>query len=82
MAMDESDLSRHALQQAIELAQSLPARLRVVHAARWGADLLIMGTHGRRGFQHLMLGSVAEWTLRRSWVPVLLIPPAKETPTA
>lgn len=39
-----------------------------------GIDLVVMGTHGRRGFQRLMLGSVAEAFVRRSPVPVLLIP--------
>jgi nucleotide-binding universal stress UspA family protein len=46
-------------------------------ASRWGADLVVMGTHGRRGFQHLMLGSVAERMTRLSSVPVLLIPSPK-----
>lgn len=144
VAVDESDTSRHALKQAIELARKLSATLRMVHvldmswlpigpevaidtaalsaarrgvgekiiaasrevareagfaaedvlietetpiqqvaeavakeASRWGADLIVMGTHGRRGFQHLMLGSVAEQTARRSSVPVLLIPAPK-----
>ena len=54
----------------------------VREAARWGADLLVMGTHGRRGFQHLMLGSVAEQTVRRSPGPVLLIPSPKGRPSA
>ncbi|MBX9694500.1 MAG: universal stress protein [Cyanobacteria bacterium] len=30
----------------------------------WGADLIVMGSHGRKGFQHFMLGSVAEEVLR------------------
>ncbi|OYW38713.1 MAG: hypothetical protein B7Z35_06325 [Hydrogenophilales bacterium 12-61-10] len=51
-------------------------------AARWGADLVVMGTHGRRGFQHLMLGSMAERTLRYSAVPVLLIPPVGKSAPA
>lgn len=37
------------------------------------ADLIAMGTHGRRGIEHLMLGSVAEGVLRRAPVPVLLL---------
>lgn len=37
------------------------------------ADLLILGTHGRRGFNRLILGSVAEETIRISPIPVLLI---------
>jgi len=144
VAVDESETSRHALQQAIELAKKLSASVRLVHvldmswlpigpevaidttalsearrgvgekilaaardtakaagfeaedvlvetetpiqqvaqaiareASRWGADLVVMGTHGRRGFQHLMLGSVAEQTVRQSSVPVLLIPAPK-----
>jgi nucleotide-binding universal stress UspA family protein len=46
-------------------------------AARWSADLVVLGTHGRRGFQHLMLGSVAEQMVRRSSAPVLLVPSPK-----
>lgn len=38
------------------------------------ADLLIIGTHGRRGFKRLILGSVAEGVARLSKIPVLLIP--------
>ncbi len=43
-------------------------------ATRWLADLLVLGTHGRRGFQRLLLGSVAEQITRLSPVPVLLVP--------
>lgn len=43
-------------------------------AARLPADLIMMGTHGRRGFEHLVLGSVAEGVVRRATLPVLLIP--------
>jgi nucleotide-binding universal stress UspA family protein len=38
-----------------------------------GIDLIILGTHGRRGLEHLVLGSVAEGVARRAAVPVLLI---------
>ena len=37
------------------------------------ADLLILGTHGRRGFRRLILGSVAEETIRIASVPILLV---------
>ncbi|MBS0359040.1 MAG: universal stress protein [Proteobacteria bacterium] len=40
---------------------------------KWPADLLIIGTHGRRGFNHLILGSVAEGVIRIATTPVLLI---------
>lgn len=38
-----------------------------------GADLLVMGTHGRTGLAHLLMGSVAERTLRRAPCPVLTV---------
>ena len=38
-----------------------------------GADLIVVGTHGRTGFAHLVLGSVAERIVRRSQVPVLTV---------
>jgi nucleotide-binding universal stress UspA family protein len=44
------------------------------------ADLLVMGTHGRRGFQRLILGSVAERCVRQATLPVLLIPSAAGQP--
>lgn len=45
-------------------------------ATSFNADLLVMGTHGRRGFQRLILGSVAERCVRQACLPVLLIPSA------
>jgi nucleotide-binding universal stress UspA family protein len=50
-----------------------PAR-EILEAARgWAADLVVMGTHGRSGFERLMLGSVTEKVLRRSLAPVLTV---------
>jgi nucleotide-binding universal stress UspA family protein len=45
----------------------------VEEAKKWPADLLVIGTHGRRGFSRLFLGSVAENTIRISTTPVLLV---------
>jgi nucleotide-binding universal stress UspA family protein len=42
-------------------------------AASAGAELVVMGTHGRRGLRRLTLGSDAELVLRESPVPVLLV---------
>ena len=42
-------------------------------AERWQADLIVIGTHGRRGFRRLLLGSVAEGLVRVATKPVLLI---------
>lgn len=41
-------------------------------AAGWPADLIVLGTHGRRGVSRLMLGSDAEQVLRMASMPVLL----------
>ncbi len=46
------------------------------------SDLVVMGTHGRRGFQRLLLGSVTERVLRQSEAPVLSIPPGAPKPDA
>ena len=43
-------------------------------AETWSADLLVVGTHGRSGFDRLMLGSVAERVLRKAACPVLTVP--------
>ncbi len=42
-------------------------------AKRWQADLIVIGTHGRRGIRRLLLGSVAEGVTRVASKPVLLI---------
>jgi nucleotide-binding universal stress UspA family protein len=43
-------------------------------AASMRADLLVIGTHGRSGFDRLLLGSVAEKVLRKASCPVLTVP--------
>jgi nucleotide-binding universal stress UspA family protein len=46
----------------------------VEYAKKTGADLIVMGTHGRSGFQHALLGSVAERVVHHSPCPVLVVP--------
>jgi nucleotide-binding universal stress UspA family protein len=41
------------------------------------ADLVVMGTHGRHGLGHALLGSVAEKIVRTSPVPVMTVPPPR-----
>ena len=48
-----------------------PASSIVNLAEMEGADLIVMGTHGRTGFSRLLMGSVAELVVRRAKCPVL-----------
>jgi len=41
--------------------------------ASWGADLIVLGTHGRRGVGRLLMGSDAESIIRVATIPVLLL---------
>lgn len=51
-----------------------PARCIVQYAAQANIDLIVMGTHGRTGFSHALLGSVAEAVVRRAPCRVLTVP--------
>jgi len=45
----------------------------VNHAKTWPADLIVIGTHGRTGMKHLLIGSVAEKVVRSSPCPVCTV---------
>lgn len=46
----------------------------VEHARKIGAGLIVMGTHGRHGIGHALLGSVAEKVVQNASCPVLVVP--------
>jgi nucleotide-binding universal stress UspA family protein len=54
----------------------------VEKAAAERVDLIIMSTHGRTGFLHVLIGSVTEKVVRMAACPVLSVHPAKETAPA
>ncbi|MDE0205602.1 MAG: universal stress protein [Candidatus Tectomicrobia bacterium] len=56
------------------MAYGAPAQQIVETARREGADLIVMGTHGRTGLSHLLIGSVAERVVRLAPCPVLVVP--------
>lgn len=46
----------------------------ILNAAQtWPADIIVCGTHGRRGLRRIIMGSDAEFIVRRSPVPILLM---------
>ena len=55
------------------IGEDISERIRV-SGNEFNADLLVLGTHGRRGFKRLFLGSVAERVVRSASLPVLLVP--------
>lgn len=68
-----SDIETHGIKIVTSLREGIPY-VEIVRAAKdLGADLIVIGTHGRTGLAHLMLGSVAERVLRTSDVPVLSV---------
>ena len=86
---DLGDMIERAQREAEEQRKSLPADLDVKvevisadgvakavarYAQQNDVDLIAMSTHGRTGFRHLALGSVAESVLRHSHLPVLCFP--------
>ena len=63
------------VQADIEFVEGNPAARILDRATSLPADLIVMGTHGRGGFERLLLGSVAEKVLRKASCPVLTVPP-------
>jgi nucleotide-binding universal stress UspA family protein len=58
----------------LDIVEGSTAAAIIAKADTMQADLLVMGTHGRSGFEHLVLGSVTEKVLRKATCPVLTVP--------
>ena len=74
----------NAQQKMLETRGQGVANAILQHARSVRADLIVMGTHGRRGMRRLVMGSDAEGVLREATVPVLLVrsPEAKRGTTS
>ena len=59
--------------EKIHIASSIAADAILAAAEKQGADLIVMGSHGRRGLGRLLLGSQAAEVLARSTLPVLVV---------
>lgn len=68
----EETLQRNVRTEHLVVHDSNPALVIEREAERVGADLVVMGTHGRTGIGRMLMGSVATDVLRKSRVPVLL----------
>ncbi len=64
-----------------QLGERLPEVV-AQEAKRWNADLIVVGTHGRRGVGRILLGSGAEHIVRMAPVPVLVIRSARTASAA
>lgn len=62
--------SAHGTAVVPHLIEGVPYEAIVEEARVLGADLIVMGTHGRTGFRHALLGSIAERVARYSPVPI------------
>ena len=69
------DIDAAGVKLQASLIEKEPVAAIVDTALTWPADLIVMGTHGRTGFERLLLGSVAERILRKAPCPVLTVPP-------
>lgn len=65
-------------QKTIEKVDARASEEIIAEAKSWPADLIVLGTHGRRGLTRLVMGSDAERVLRQSPVPVLLVRDQRE----
>jgi nucleotide-binding universal stress UspA family protein len=89
LVLEDADRAR-LMSSLTEMARRVPATVRTdfriqeapfVHdevlaqIAATHADLLVLGTHGRSGFQRLFLGSVTEKVIRKAPCPTLVVPP-------
>jgi nucleotide-binding universal stress UspA family protein len=76
-ALDQvvQDLQKSGVSASRGIEQGTAYEQIVAHARAVGADLIVMGTHGRRGVNRLFMGSVAERVVRTASCPVLTVRP-------
>lgn len=71
--VDDADLSAHLSRLVVH--SGTPAAAIIDYARKTSPDLLVIGTHGRSGLNHLLMGSNAERVLAHASCPVMTIPP-------
>ncbi|GAB5541053.1 MAG: universal stress protein [Sandaracinaceae bacterium] len=73
-ALEELASRKSGVKLETHLLEGIPYKEVVRMTEELDADLVVMGTHGRTGLKHLLLGSVAERVVRSSKVPVITVP--------
>ena len=76
LAGAESKVRKHGIEVEAVLLETVGRRvadLIIKQAKKWRADVIVLGTHGRRGLSRVLMGSDAELVLRETPVPVLLV---------
>jgi nucleotide-binding universal stress UspA family protein len=56
------------------IVEGVPEEEVLAIATKWKADLIVVGTHGRTGIDHFLIGSISEKIIRHSSIPVLVVP--------
>ena len=74
MAKIASNLRDSSVKVDTTVVSGGPAHEIVAFVAKSKVDLIVMGTHGRKGLSHVLLGSVAERVVRTATCPVLIVP--------
>jgi nucleotide-binding universal stress UspA family protein len=67
------DLEKRGIEVETVVCEGYAATVIVDEAQSRGADLIVIGTHGRSGIKHLLLGSIAERVVQKSPCPVLTV---------
>jgi nucleotide-binding universal stress UspA family protein len=76
LQQDRASVAESGVEVETKLIENYNGRIGAVisqEAEKWLADLLVIGTHGRKGINHLLMGSVAEGVMRTANMPVLLV---------
>ena len=73
LAQQVGDFEQEGLDVQSKVVSGIPFLEVIRFSKEWDADLIIMGTHGRAGLQHLLIGSVAERVVRKAPCPVLTV---------
>lgn len=70
-----NEIAKAPIRWTIHLLQAEPAHALAQLASDLGADLIVVGTHGRQGLERFLMGSVAEGVVRLAPCPVLVVRP-------